>query len=66
MNLAYAIGALVPAWLVPALLSLGVPTTALLGCVGLVALPAGLAVFGVRSLPVLLPAAAAAFLGSGR
>jgi spermidine synthase len=65
VNLAYAIGALVPAWLVPALLSLGVPTTALLGCVGLVALPAGLAVFGVRSLPVLLPAAAAAFLGSG-
>jgi spermidine synthase len=61
---AYAAGALVPAFLVPLMLTFGVSSTALVGAVGIFAIPAGLSLYGLRALPLLLPVVTGACLGS--
>jgi hypothetical protein len=65
MNVAYSLGALLPAAGLPFLLTQGATTSLVLGSIGAVALPAGLVVFGVRILALGIPIAAGAFLGFG-
>lgn len=65
LNLAYAIGAMVPSLLLPVCFSLGATTTTLIGACGLLALPAGIACYGLRALPLILPVLSGMLLGAG-
>lgn len=64
LNFAYSAGALAPALLVPFLLSLGFSTTALCGAVGIFIFPAALALYGIRTSPLVFPILAGALLGA--
>ncbi|MFN0206083.1 MAG: hypothetical protein ACKVS6_07180 [Planctomycetota bacterium] len=64
LNLAYAAGAIAPAFIIPFLLTIGVTSSAQIGAVGVLVFPAGFILFGLRALPLLLPIVAGTCLGA--